>query len=38
MTYEDLCGLGNECGLYLTVKAGSLKICEEICHSQIYDL
>lgn len=27
----------NDCGLYPTVKEGSLKTYEEICHSQICD-
>lgn len=28
----------NDCGLYPTVKEGSLKTFEEICHSQICDI
>ena len=38
MTYEGLSGLDGECGLYPAVQEGSLKTCEEICHSQICDL
>ena len=38
MTFPALSGLDNKCGLYLTVKEGFLKTCEEICHSHICNL